>query len=97
MAQAVFIAGDPNRRAESENKLQERVAAMRGVIAWSVDAGGHVTVDNRQDQTSSNVIEEPLAGIGYRIERVEDSRRVGNADAPNLGVNEKRDGGTKYG
>jgi hypothetical protein len=97
MARAVFVAGDPYRRDESKKKLKNLIAEMRGVTDWHIDSNGRVTVDYKPEETSSNVVEEALAGIGYRIEHVSDSQRLGRADAPNLGVTEKPDGGANYG
>jgi hypothetical protein len=97
MARATLVVGDPHHRVDCEKKLRDLIADMRGVTNWDIDSNGRVTVDYEPEETSSNIIEEALAGIGYRIEHVADSQRLGKADAPNLGVKEKTDGGKEYG
>ncbi len=89
MARAVSVAGDPYRRDESKEKLRDLIAEIHGVTEWHIDSNGCVTMDYKPEETSSNVVEEALVGIGYRIEHVSDSQRLGGADAPNLGVTEK--------
>lgn len=97
MSRAVFVASDPYHRAESEKKLSGLIKDIRGVTDWSIDSKGEVTIEYKPEETSSNVVEEALAGIGYRIQHVTDSERLGKADAPNMGVSEKPGGGNKYG
>ncbi len=97
MAQASFVASDPYHRVESERKLKDLITDIHGVTDWDIDSRGRVTIQYNPEETSSNVVEEALAGIGYRIEHVSDTQRLGKADKPNLGVTEKPDGGNKYG
>lgn len=86
MSQAIFTAIDPNRRTGERSQLRNLLSDMRGVLDWRIDADGQVVVEYNHEETSSNVIEEALAGIGYRVKHVHDDARLGDADAPNLGV-----------
>ncbi len=97
MAVAMFVASDPYHRGDAEEKQRHLIADIHGVTDWRIDDHGRVTIEYEPEETSSNVVEEALAGIGYRVEHVADSQRLGKADAPNLGVEEKPDGGKKYG
>ncbi len=98
MTQAVFIVGDPYHRRDSETKLRNLIAEIRGIRNWNIDGNGEVTIDYDHDVTSSNVIEEALAGIGYKIKHVHDDARLGKADKPNYGVSDEGNkGGKSYG
>lgn len=96
MTRATFIAQDPHRRTADEGELKGLLDDIRGIKHWSIDAQGQVTVEYDHQQTSSNVIEEALAGIGYRVKHLHDDARLGKADRPNYGV-ENRGGGNTYG
>lgn len=86
MSQATFMALDPNHRTTERSQLGNLLADIRGILDWRIDPDGQVVVDYDHQETSSNVIEEALAGVGYRIKHVRDEARLGDADAPNLGV-----------
>ncbi len=86
MSQAIFSAIDPNHRTGARSQLGNLLADIRGVLDWQIDSDGQVVVEYNHQETSSNVIEEALAGVGYRVKHVRDDARLGDADAPNLGV-----------
>ncbi len=86
VSQAIFTAIDPNRRTSERSQLSNLLADIRGVLDWQIDSDGQVIVNYNHEETSSNVIEEALAGVGYRVKHVRDDVRLGDADAPNLGV-----------
>ncbi len=96
MSQATFIARLPYDRQESERKLSATLSEIRGITDWSIGPDGEVTVEYNHDETSSNVIEEALAGIGYMVRHVYDTQRLGKADAPNDHI-PVQGGGNKYG
>ena len=97
ITRAIFIATDPFRRSDEESKLRTLLTDLRGVLDWRVADNGEVTVEYDHDETSSNVIEEALAGIGYQIKHIHDDARLGKADRPNYGVSEKKGGNQPYG
>ncbi len=96
MSQAIFIARSPDHREASEKKLDAIISDIRGITHWRVVPDGVVTVEYNHDETSSNVIEEALAGIGYQVQHVYDTQRLGRADAPNDHI-PIQGGGNKYG
>ncbi len=97
MTRAIFEAVDPYHRTSDRSQLQNLLADIRGVTDWDIDGDGQVIVDYNHEETSSNVIEEALAGVGYKVKHVQDEARLGKADAPNLGVSQESEGGDKYG
>jgi hypothetical protein len=97
LTKATFVATDPYHRADDESKLRNLLTYLRGVKDWQADKDGEITVEYDHEVTSSNVIEEALAGIGYRVKHVHDDARLGKADRPNYGVSEENKGGQSYG
>ncbi len=97
MTQAIFCAVDPFHRNEDRSKLRYLLADIRGVKDWTINSNGEVIVDYSHAETSSNVIEEALAGVGYRIKHVHDDARLGKADRPNDGIPEEKRGNKSYG
>lgn len=96
MSRATFIARSPDDRKENEKKLNGIISEVRGITDWNIGPNGEVTVEYNHDETSSNIIEEALAGIGYQVRHIHDTQRLGKADAPNDHIPEQG-GGNKYG
>ncbi len=97
LTRATFVASDPYQRSDNESKLRNLLADVHGVRSWQIGDNGEVTIEYDHEETSSNVIEEALAGIGYRVKHVHDDARLGRADRPNYGVSEEKGGNESYG
>lgn len=97
LARATFVATDPYHRTDDESKLRTLLTDFHGVRDWNIANNGEVTVEYDHEETSSNVIEEALAGIGYRVTHIHDDARLGKADRPNYGVSEEQGGNQPYG
>ncbi len=76
MAQASFVASDPYYRVESEKKLEDLITDIHSVTDWDIDSRGRATIQYKPEETSSNVVEEALAGIDCCIEHVSDTERL---------------------
>lgn len=96
MTRAVFVAVDPFHRLSGKAQLKDLLADIHGLKDYDIDRDGQVTVAYDHQETSSNLIEDALAGVGYKVKHVYDDAKLGKADAPNLGVTEES-GGKKYG
>ncbi len=96
MSQAVFCAVDPNRRIGERSQLKNLLADIHGVTDWNINDDGEVTVIYNHEETSSNMVEDALAGVGYRVKHIYDDAKLGKADAPNPGVTQDP-GGQRYG
>lgn len=75
MGIARFIARDPyTPPSTSKTALEELLTEMSGVLNWSIQPNGQVTIEYDPDLVSISSVEEGLDGLGYRLEHIFDER-----------------------
>lgn len=97
LTHAMFVAVDPQRRIGDKRRLRNLLADVHGIKNWNIEPNGEVSIEYDHQETSSNVVEEALAGIGYRVKHIHDEASLGKADRPNYGVSQENTGKPPYG
>lgn len=69
---ARFITTDPYQPSETNKKVDELLEEMDGVIDWTIDQDGEVTVEYDADRINDGLIEDGLAGVGLQLRHVFD-------------------------
>lgn len=69
---AEFIAKDPYTPEATENELRGLLPKIHGVIDWTIHPNGDVVFEYTHNPVNDQVIEEALAGIGFKIEHIFD-------------------------
>jgi len=72
MGLARFLTVDPYRPSETNEKVDELLEAMDGVIDWTIHQNGEVTVEYDADRINDGLIEDGLTGVGVRLKHVFD-------------------------
>jgi copper chaperone CopZ len=81
MSLARFVAQDPYRPSATKKELEDLVSKVDGVIDWSVSADGEVTLEYDRKRISDELIEDALAGIGFRLKHIYDVPYASEAEA----------------
>jgi hypothetical protein len=81
MSLARFVARDPYRPSATREELEDLVVRIDGVVDWSISAEGEVTVEYDRKRISDELIEDALAGIGFRLTHLSDKAYVTEAEA----------------
>jgi hypothetical protein len=72
MSLARFVARDPYRPQATAEELDNLLLKMDGVIDWTIHDQGEVTVEYDRKRISDELIEDALAGIGFRLTHIFD-------------------------
>ncbi len=79
MGRAIFVADDPADLTDAE--LENLIPDMKGVTGWQISPGGEVIVEYDEQVIGGPIIEEALAGIGFRVRPIALDDDVGGADS----------------
>jgi hypothetical protein len=79
MGRAIFIADDPADMTEA--RLETLIPDIKGVTHWQITPDGEVLVEYDEQVIGGNIIEEALAGIGFRVRPLALDDDAGGADS----------------
>lgn len=70
MGVAQFIAEDPYAPAATEAEIEALLVEMSGIANWTIESNGEVRVEYDSYYISSDMIEEALAGLGFKVKHL---------------------------
>ena len=75
-----FIAKDPYAPAATEAEIEALLVEMSGIADWTIEANGEVRVEYDSYYITSDMIEEVLEGLGFKLKHLSDDpgRETGN-------------------
>lgn len=65
-----FIAKDPYTPAATEAEIEALFVEMAGIADWTIEANGEVRVEYDSYYISSDMIEEALEGLGFKLKHL---------------------------
>ena len=65
-----FIAKDPYAPAATEAEIEGLLVEMSGIADWTIEANGEVRVEYDSYYISSDMIEEALTGLGFKVKHL---------------------------
>jgi hypothetical protein len=65
-----FIAKDPYAPAATEAEIEALLVEMSGISDWTMEAKGEVRVEYDSYFISSDMIEEALEGLGFKLKHI---------------------------
>ncbi len=80
MGLAKFTAKDPYSPNATAEELDELFPKIHGVIDWSVHEDGDVTLEYDRGLISDELIEDALAGMGFKIKHILDKPDANEAE-----------------
>jgi hypothetical protein len=83
MGLARFVAQDPYRPRASKEELDDLLDRVDGVLNWTIHANGDVTLEYDSDRLDEGLLEDALAGIGFRLHHILDEPDAGEAASQN--------------
>ena len=69
---ARFVARDPYTPAATEEELEDLLAKIHGVVDWTIQSNGEVTLEYDRSIISDDLVEEALAGMGFQLKHIFD-------------------------
>jgi len=80
MGLAKFTAKDPFNPTATKDELEEILRKIHGVTDWTIHEDGDVTLEYDRHFISDELIEDALAGMGFKIEHILDDLDASEAD-----------------
>jgi hypothetical protein len=81
MGLARFVAQDPYRPRATKEELDELLNKVDGALDWTIHDNGDVTLEYDSDRLYEGLIEDALAGIGFKLHHIEDEPDASEAEA----------------
>jgi len=81
MGLARFVAQDPYRPRATEEELDELLDRVDGVLDWTIHDNGDVTLEYDSNRIYEGLIEDSLAGIGFKLHHIEDEPDADEVEA----------------
>ncbi|MGD8623024.1 MAG: hypothetical protein PVF47_00985 [Anaerolineae bacterium] len=81
MGLARFVAQDPYRPRATKKELESLLDKVDGVVDWTIDDNGDVTLEYDSNRLYEGLIEDALAGIGFKLHHIVDEPDAGQARA----------------
>jgi hypothetical protein len=78
---ARFVALDPYRPRATKEELDELLNKVDGALAWKIHDNGDVTLEYDSDRLYEGLIEDALAGIGFKLHHIVDEPDASEAEA----------------
>jgi hypothetical protein len=80
MGLARFVAQDPYSPKATKEELNDLLDRMKGVLDWTIHDNGDVTLAYDPNRIYGGLIEDALAGIGFKLHHVLDEPNVSEAE-----------------
>jgi len=80
MGLAKFTAVDPYNPSATEQELDELIPKIHGVTDWTVHENGDVALKYDKHLIGDDVIEEALAGMGFKLVHILDDPDASEVD-----------------
>ena len=80
MGLARFVAQDPYRPKATKEELDSLLDRVDGVLDWTIHGNGDVTLEYDSSRIYEGLIEDALAGIGFRLHHVLDEPEANEAE-----------------
>jgi len=80
MGLARFVARDPYRPKATKEELDNLLDRVDGVLDWTIHGNGDVTLEYDSSRIDEGLIEDALAGIGFRLHHVLDEPEANEAE-----------------
>jgi hypothetical protein len=77
---ATFVARDPYRPRATKEELDGLLLRMDGVEDWTIHGSGEVTLEYDRTRISDELIEDALAGIGFKLKHICDKPDADEAE-----------------
>jgi hypothetical protein len=81
MGLARFVAQDPYRPRATKEELNELLNRVDGALDWTIHDNGDVTLKYDSDRLYEGLLEDALAGIGFKLHHIVDEPDVVEAEA----------------
>ena len=65
-----FMARDPYAPAATAAEIEALLVEMSGISDWTIEANGEVRVEYDSYYLTSDMIEEALAGLGFKLKHL---------------------------
>jgi copper chaperone CopZ len=72
MGLAKFVARDPYTPAMAKQELEELITKIHGIIEWTIQPDGEVTIEYDKQIISDELVEEALDGVGFELKHIFD-------------------------
>jgi hypothetical protein len=81
MGLARFVAQDPYRPRATKEELDEMLNKVDGALGWTIHDNGDVTLEYDSSRLYEGLIEDALAGTGFKLHHIEDEPDASEAEA----------------
>jgi hypothetical protein len=81
MGLATFVAQDPYRPRATKKELDELLDKVDGALDWTIHDNGDVTLEYDSNRLYEGLIEDALAGIGFKLHHIVDEPDADEAEA----------------
>jgi hypothetical protein len=80
MGLARFVAKDPYRPNATKEELDGVLDRVDGALDWTIEDNGDVTLEYDTDRIDEGLLEDALAGIGFRLHHIVDEPVASEAE-----------------
>jgi hypothetical protein len=80
MGLARFVAQDPYRPRATNDELDRVLDRVDGALAWTIEENGDVTLEYDSERIDEGLIEDALAGIGFKLHHIADEPAASEAE-----------------
>ncbi|MFN2186171.1 MAG: hypothetical protein ACK2UU_19475 [Anaerolineae bacterium] len=72
MGLARFVAQDPYRPNATKEELDGVLDRVDGALDWKIEENGEVTLEYDTERIDESLLEDALAGIGFKLHHIVD-------------------------
>jgi hypothetical protein len=80
MGIAKFVAIDPYAPSATEAELEDYLSRIHGVMDWTIHHNGEVTLEYDNNLINDRLIEDALAGIGFKLKHLADKPKASESE-----------------